>query len=303
MSRILVHFFCGLLLLCLAAVATAHPSSGIVVDLQGNVYFSDLQRGVLTIGRDGKTTVLTNEGQHWLALDLHGSFSRMEFQRSSHWPRWFKRRTPAGAIPAVIGDGGSPLAIGSDGNLYYVCGDEQMIPGGLLLARLTPQGKESLVNPAFRRESDELGGVKGLAVDRHGSLYAAYSKAILKFGLDGEHTTVVNPVVVAECRMQPPPATDAPPSLRGLAVDADGTVYVAATGCRCVIKISPDRQVETVLKAESPWAPTGVALGPAGELVALEYHVIDDAAHNYVPRIRRLGRSGTVTTLITFSSQ
>jgi SMP-30/Gluconolactonase/LRE-like region len=280
--------------------ANSHPSSGIVVDEQGQVFFSDLSRGVVKIGTDGETTVLSKEGQHWLALDSHGSFSRVRFDQSPHWPRWFKRRTAMGARPAIIGDGGSPLAIGRDGNLYYVCNPEHLIPGGLLIAKLTPDGKESLLNAAFRRESDELGGIKGLAIGPDDSLYAAFPKAVLKFSLDGTGTTVLNPVVVVDCEKQPPPGADAPPSLRGLAVDANGIVYVAATGCRCIIKIARDGAVETVLRAESPWSPTGVALA-RGEIFALEYNVIDDAAHDYLPRIRKLTNDGNVKTLVTFS--
>jgi hypothetical protein len=55
-----------------------------------------------------------------------------------------------------------------------------------------------------------------------------------------------------------------------------------------------------VLTAEAPWAPTGVALAN-GEIFALEYNVIDDAAHNYVPRVRKLTRDGQIKVLATFS--
>src|SRR3989442_4516393 len=159
--------------------ASAHPSSGIVVDEQGNVFFSDLDRGVLKIDARGKvTTIFPKEGGHWLALDASGSFSKLDFEKSPHWPRWFRRRTPAGVRPALISDGGSPLVVAPDGNLYYVCNDERMSPGGLLTARLTPSGKETLLTPDFRHSSDELGGIKGLAVGPKRSLYASYPNAI-----------------------------------------------------------------------------------------------------------------------------
>jgi SMP-30/gluconolaconase/LRE-like protein len=279
--------------------ASAHPSSGIVVDEQGDVFFSDLDRGVLKIDvRGNVTTVYPREGGHWLALDASGSFSKVDFGKSPHWPRWFKRRTPAGVRPALISDGGSPLVVASDGNLYYVCNDERMIPGGLLIARLTPDGKETLLSPAFRRTSDELGGIKGLAVGPGGSIYASYPKAVLKFTLDGKVTTLLNPVVVADCEKQP--AVKDAPFLRGLAVDAYGVIYVAASGCRCVIKIMPDGHVETVLKAETPWSPTGIAL-KGGDIFVLEYTVINDEAHDYAPRVRKLGHDGQVSTLTTMA--
>ncbi|MDB6055928.1 MAG: hypothetical protein JWN25_3451 [Verrucomicrobiales bacterium] len=277
----------------------AHPSTGIVVDEQGDVFFSDLDRGVLKIDPRGKvTTVFPKEGGHWLALDASGSFSKVDFEKSPHWPRWFKRRTPEGARPALISDGGSPLVVAADGSLYYVCNDERMIPGGLLIARLKPDGKETLLSPTFGRTSDELGGIKGLAVGPSGSLYASYPKAVLKFSSDGKFTTLLNPVVVADCEKQP--AVEDAPFLRGLAVDEQGVVYVAATGCRCVIKIAQDGRVERVLKAESPWSPTGVAL-KGGDIFVLEYRIIKEETHNYLPRVRKVGHEGNVTTLATFS--
>src|SRR5947209_8834121 len=172
--------------------ASAHPSSGIVVDQQGDVFFSDLDRGVLKIDAQGKVTIIfSKEGGHWLALDSNGSFSNVDFEKSPHWPRWFKRRTPAGVRPVLISDGGSPLVVAPDGSLYYVCNDERMIPGGLLIARLSPDGKETLLSPTFRRTSDELGGIKGLTVGPDGSLYTSYPRAVLKFTLDGKVTTVL----------------------------------------------------------------------------------------------------------------
>jgi hypothetical protein len=68
---------------------------------------------------------------------------------------------PAGARPALITDGGSPLVVAPDGNLYYVCNDERMIPGGLQIGRLSPDGKLELVAPGIRKLAEELGGIKG----------------------------------------------------------------------------------------------------------------------------------------------
>jgi len=285
----------------LTATASAHPSSGIVVDGQGNVYFSDLSRGLFRIDASGKLTDLHLEGSHWLALDPSGSFSNMEFEKSSHWPRWFKRRTPAGVRPALIADGGSPLVVAGDGNLYYVCNDEKLIPGGLQVARLTADGKALLLDPGMRSTVDGLGGIRGLALGPDGSLFASFPRAILKISLDGKLTPLLDPVVVADCDRHPPSLED-PPFLRGLAVDARGTVYAAATGCRCVIKVSHQGQVSTVLKAESPWAPCGVA-AQGQDLYVLEHINANSEAHeDWPPRVRKLGPDGKVTVLVDLSA-
>ena len=42
--------------------------------------------------------------------------------------------------------------------------------------------------------------------------------------------------------------------------NSNGTVYAAATGWRCVVKITSAGKVSTVLKSEQPWNPTCVFL-------------------------------------------
>src|SRR5262245_60870618 len=216
------------------SLSFAHPSSVIVVDRQGQVYFSDLSRGLLKIDGRGKVTMVHKEGGHWLALDQTGSFSRVFFEKSKHSPRWFKRRTPFNVKPTLIGDAGSPLVVGKDGNLYFACDDERMIPGGLQIGRLSPNGKETLLNPSLRQISEELGWIKGLAIGSDGSLYASYPKAVLKITMDGTITTLVNPVVVNDCELKV--AAKDSPWLRGLAVSSRGIVYVAARGWGSVLK-------------------------------------------------------------------
>jgi YD repeat-containing protein len=280
--------------------ALGHPSSGIVVDPEGNVFFSDLSRGLLKIDPQGKVTTISEEGGHWLAWDAQGAFSRVDFEASPHWPRWFKRRTPSGERPALITDGGSPLVVMSDGNLCYACNDERMIPGGLQLARLTPRGETTLLNPDLHRIAEKMGGIKGAAVGPDGAIFISCPRAVLKVALDGTFSTVLDPVVAPDCDEHPPSIEDAP-GLRGLAVDASGVVYVAATGCRCVLKITPDASVATVLKAESPWAPCGVAVR-GEDLYVLEHINPNSATHeDWPPRVRRVGKNGKVSTLATLA--
>jgi hypothetical protein len=87
-----------------------------------------------------------------------------------------------------------------------------------------------VTNAAFRQQSDELGGIKGLATGPDRALYASFHKAILRIALEGDVTTILNPVVVENCE----PSTEATwavegPGLQGLAVDAHGNMFVAAS--------------------------------------------------------------------------
>ena len=172
--------------------ASAHPGSGIVVDEEGNVYFTHTGRGCGKIDPEGKLTyVHDSKGGHWLSLDVKGSFSRTQ-----------------------------PIEL-KDCDVDY------------------PDN-----NPNF-------------------------------------------PL----------------PSLRGLAVDEHGAVFAACVGCHAVVKIMPDGKVETILKAERPWSPTGVAVH-RGEVYILEYtNANGSLKEGWRPRVRKLGRDGKVTTLVTVAPE
>jgi hypothetical protein len=77
----------------------------------------------------------------------------------------------------------------------------------------------------------------------------------------------------------------------------DGTVYAAANGCRAVIAIPASGKMRTVLRAEAPWSPTGVALF-GSDLYVLEYlHTSGDDRKAWIPRVRKVGADGSVKTL------
>jgi sugar lactone lactonase YvrE len=197
---------------------------------------------------------------------------------------------------------GCPIVINRDGNLYYASGESPERGGGTQITRLSPEGGLTLVVPNLAETSRRLGGIKGLAAGPDGSLYVAYPKAVQRITTDGTATMLADPLVLSDCDKDLP-AGEAGPLLRGLAVDSRGGVYVAATGCRCVAKVTPDGQVSTVLKAERPWSPTGVAVH-GEDVYVLEYSNATSANRgDWLPRVRRFGRDGRVTTLVTISRQ
>ena len=278
----------------------AHPGSGIVVDHQGNVYFTHIGRGVGKIDPQGKLTYVgQTRGGHWMCLDAEGSFSRTQ-------PKHFERITPDGVKPALIyADGGSPIAVLRDGLLYYASGvyatgNEETTPGGRQVTRQSPGGKISIF-PLDGKKTTEKLGITGLAPGPDGALYVAQPNAVLKLKMDGTFTTVASSIELKDCDVDYPDNDPQSllPSLRGLAVDDDGTVFAAGVGCRAVVKITPDGKVETVLKAERPWSPTGVAVH-RGEVYILEYtNANGSPTEGWWPRVRKLGRDGKVTTLVT----
>lgn len=278
--------------------ALAHPPSGIVVDAQGNVYFSHIERGIGKIDPQGKLTYVGNtRGGHWMCLDTDGSFSRAQ-------PKHFERITPDGVKPALIyAEGGSPIAVLRDGLLYYASNDERMTPGALQVTRQSPGGEVSIF-PLDGKKTTEEQGITGLASGSDGTLYVAQPNAVLKLKTDGTFTTLASSIELKDCDVDYPDHNPRSllPSLRGLGVDSDETVFAAGVGCRAVVKISPTGKVETVLKAEQPWSPTGVAV-LRGDVYVLEYtNANGNPGEGWRPRVRKLARDGKVTTLMTAPS-
>jgi hypothetical protein len=297
-SVITIGFFAIALAALFATNASAHPGSGIVVDDKGRVFFQDSTGfAIWMIDSGGRLTKYTDKlGGHFMALDPEGWFASGKL-------KLVERITPIGVKPALlVADGGAPVAVGRDGNLYYGLGLRDGDGVALGITRVSPDGKQLRLAPDLEEVLEKkLDGITGLAAGPDGYLYVACPSSVLKVKMDGTFTTLVSPVVVKDCDEE---SKDRNPYLRGLAVDARGTVYAAANGCHCVVKITPDGKVATVLKAERPWSPTGVAVF-GEDVYVLEYTnslkgwYEDEGWH---PRVRKVARGGNVTTLAAVAS-
>jgi len=121
----------------------------------------------------------------------------------------------------------------------------------------------------------------------------------ISFFFSVDLTTFIDNVTLSGCDSVPEVGADLGPYFRGLDVDAQGTVFVAATGCRAVLKITADKKVTTVLRTSSPWSPTGVAVF-GSDLYVLEYfHTPGDNRREWLPRIRKVTSNGRVVTVAT----
>jgi DNA-binding beta-propeller fold protein YncE len=234
-----------------------------------------------------------------MALDEKGHFAKSKalgnFDRGS-----FERITPVGSIPTLIISSDYPIAVGEDGGLYYVPYDRS---GSRELVRRVPDGQRSvLARLPTDTGAQPMLWVNGIATGPGGSLYITDNDAVRKIDRKGTVTTWRDAIQVPGCS-DPLPDTPKLPYLRGLAVASDGTIYAAANGCRAVIQVPAQGPIKTVLKAERPWSPTGVALS-GNDICVLEYlHTPGDDRKEWTPRIRRIGPGGKVRTLATVNRQ
>ncbi len=262
----------------------AHPGGSIVVDAKGQVYFVDTGHGVWMVDAAGTLVDLGGPAFHWMTLDSESRFSGLRVQGGSYE---FVTKAIDGGVLILSSD--YPVAL-RDGFVHFAPYARQP---PLRVMRLTREGRTEAAAVIDTRAQ----WFNGFASGRDG-LYFTEDAAVKKLASDGSVSVVADKVMPADCPTRWLPEMSAP-YLRGLAVGAGGDVYVAATGCRAVVRVDRKGDVATVLRADSPWAPTAVALH--GDTVyVLEYlHTPGDDRRQWLPRVRKVDASGRVTTVAT----
>jgi len=277
----------GLLLVASTVTnAIAHPGSGIVVDRRGYVYFLDTGSGVWMIDPGGK--LVRHEGPrfHWMAIDENERPSDAQLPSIPSG-----EVTAVGVNPTLLLSSDVPVAVGQDGALYFPeLGPEER----LRIVRFTHSGVRSV---RANLPSKGLRWINGLASGSDGSLYYTEDKAVRRIDERGLISTLAEGIAVSNCARIPGIEPGAAPYFRGLAVAPDGTVFVAATGCGAVLKISPRGVFSTVLRTTSRWSPTAVAVSPSG-LYVLEYlHTAEEDRQAWVPRVRKVLPNGSIVDI------
>jgi sugar lactone lactonase YvrE len=282
--------------------ATAHPPSAIAVDERGRVFFTDAQDGVFRIDVGGDVTPINPSAMHWMAFDRRGAFA----EAPEAFGEWFGRITPRGGRPTLVSCSDFPCAIGRDGNLYFA----KM--HGLSIVRRTPAGEESILVDADDYKVDSTGPfpVSGMTCGQDGTIYVVTLDSVNKDKGTGEHVLYainldgqIRKIAEGFVQEKVPDGEEhpdvRPQYCRGMAVDDDGNVYIAVTGSRYVMKVTPRGEGSVVLRAKRPWSPTGVDVRD-GVVYVLEYDDEKRVQDREWPlRVRRLEPDGRVDTLVT----
>ncbi|HKS28753.1 MAG TPA: hypothetical protein VJS44_13090 [Pyrinomonadaceae bacterium] len=291
-----------------AAEALAHPSWGIAVDNQGQVYFSDLKT-VWKIDARGAVTVFRAEGDrhtHELNVDEAGNVYGADNSYEPTTKRFFSaiwKMTPAGSFSYLLpltDDPPEGISIwrDRDGNSYHAAN----YPGQeLLVLKRSPDGQLSVLagnSDAARQYKQGVPyGTGGMAFGPDGALYFTHGANVSKVAPGGALSQLARNLTIEKASGSGSGGRGGPTQLFGIAVDAQGNAFVADYGNRRVLKIAPNGQTSTVLQAEESWFPTGVALKGA-ELYILE--IGQTSPTNPIgTRVRRLSPDGRVSTLAT----
>lgn len=259
----------------------AHPGSGIVADRLGQVYFVDMVSGVWKLDASGALTHLPGPAFHWMTLDPGDRFgaARLPSDGGGEIAR-------IGANPTLLLGSDVPIAMGQDGNLYY---PSHGTGRPLQILKFLPSGQTSILAGLPPAEGVLVRDLNGLAAGPDGSLLYTEHDAIRRVSKVGEVSTVL---VMASCASLPGKSAKRDPLLRGLDVNGGGTIYVAATGCGAVLKVTPTGQVTVLPEIESGWPPTGVALF-GDDVYVLEFQDAEsDDRQAMLPRVRRITTDG-----------
>ena len=201
------------------------------------------------------------------------------------------------------GDGGPatdamldvPMAVAADGNGNLYVSDQ----GGLALRKVDANGNiNTLANPLT---FDYF--MTSLATDSQGNLYAADDAFCVVWKITPDDVATVVAGVSGECGYNGDgiPATQALISAWGVAVDAQGTLYIADTSNNRVRKVGANGKIVTIagngncgFSGDGHPAKSAMLCNPQG--VAVDSNGIVYIADQTNARVRAINRAGIIST-------
>jgi sugar lactone lactonase YvrE len=236
-----------------------------------------------------------------VALDADGAVLVADRAADRIW-----RIRPGSAERSSVAELPDPIdvAVGPGGDVYAVSGNRIVRVTGGTVVGVAGTGERAFSGDGGPATQAALNAPDSLAFDGAGNLYIAeYENRVRRVDAATGTITTVAGTGVEGFGGDGGPATSAPISHpHGLAVTADGTMYIADTWNQRIRRVDPSGTITTVAGTGSTGAsgdggpatrasfddPVHVALGPDGSLY------VSDGSNN---RIRRIGPDGVIRTV------
>jgi hypothetical protein len=273
------------------------PTSGIVAAADGTVYFMDsFHRTVWRVQPGGRVTAfVTGRNGKSLQIDAEGNIYGTHEEGRGCVSLW--RADPAGNVSEVarreIPQHHGHAFVLADGEVIGWTGTGKRT--GVRLWRAGEHDRQLLAGGEWGYR-DGFGAaarffpIGGMTRTLDGELYVTSGPTIRKIADNGVVSTIAagEPLLKARSSFWSRLLGDVQGHLTGIAVDDDGTIYVANSGRDAVVRVSPNGRATEVVTSDGGWTPTGVA-ATDGVLYVLEY--------GSGVRVRRVGTDGTTSVV------
>lgn len=298
-------FFIGLM-----TDVLSHPAWGIVVDTNGQIYFSDLET-IYKIDSQGKLSIfragVSGRHVHDLSIDAGGNIygweNVYEPQTEKHL-RAFWKMSPKGEYTEIVSltenpPLGTSIWRDSDGNTYSVEPWNNEKKETKIIKRTT-DGKTSVFAGGKygyldgQKEKAEFNVITDMAFGKDNTIYLTNDDKVRKIDRFGMVTTIYRNETTNQKQNNPEPFS----RLYGLDVDKENNVVAADFANNRLLKISSDGKISTFLKSEKDWSPIGVATF-GDEVYVLEVRPYTASIHtgNRVLKISSTGKSTVIANL------
>ena len=306
------------IVLFLVPAITAHPATGIVVDRQGQVFFSDLET-IWKLSRDGKLSVfragVSGRHVHELAIDSEDNLFGADISYEPATKKWISdvwKMTPEGRLSYLFAPTTDPppgISIWRDqnGNMFSIDQNNHTKTQTLLLMR-TADGKVTTFAGGAYGHADgkaaaaRFSSVGGMAFGLDGNLYLTDGTSVRKVTMDGVVSTVATSLDFRTAEDRPTLFGGSYGILAGLTVDSPGNVYVADAGNRRLLRVANDGKVTVVYRADPPYFPNGVFATRTGDLYVIEVGFTVPSKWSG-PRVRKLSIDGSNALVATVGEQ
>ena len=247
---------------------SAHPGIGIVMDSEGNVYYTDLTH-VWKISPDGERTIAVhNVHTHELHLDergnLYGEHEWYEGEATDKWGNYVWCLSKDGVLEKIIPDvegflDNNTLVRDNQNNSYWIGHSETSES----LMKTDVNGNE------VKLTHHEFEDIRWLHYSKsNDNVYVVDNLSIKKVDQQGNMTLVAENLKEKKKVFQRVADRH---YVFGLWTDNDQNLYVALYGAKKVKKISPSGKVSTVFKSPLGWSPCGGMMADDGTLWIMEF--------------------------------
>lgn len=290
--KIIKFFFLIFLLAFVKSSVEAHPSWGIVVDKDRNIYFADLMHN----GR-GSVWKLTSKGKlelifqdfhaHNVSLDKNYNLVTADGEMDRHIMVRFNQDA---SIDTLIH--ANDYKVFNGGCCTYTQKDEIVFSAEHYLWRLDENGERKKISDHYFEWNQTV------YADENGYYFAPDigdgKGKLIQIDSNGVATIIARNLITKSNR----PYDKHADVLMGITRGCDQNMYIAELAGQRIIKIEDDGKTETFYTSSGDWIPTGLDFF-AGDAYILEYK---EKNGQEGPRIIKVDEFGNTSVLFNFDT-